>query len=332
MAADVQQLIASARKGEVGLVHVIVGEETFLVERAVGLLRAAAVGQESNGFNEDLFHGQGRAGTTETSTASTLPMMASRRFVLVRGVDAMNAEQQEPLAAYLKDPSPSTCLVLTAAKLDGRGKLAKSAKKLGAWVDARPMKGGDLRRFASSECRSRGHDLRDEAAHALMDAIGEDLAALDDALERLSLYVGEGQSIDLLAVEACVTRIRTETIWELVDAVGLGDSGRAMRAVASLLADREPPLRILAMLARQLRIVARMRSALGRGLPDREAAKEAGVPPWKAGEMKQAARRLNLAALGRAFSTLAETDRLLKGSRQLPEAVLEQAVLQLCRD
>lgn len=331
MATDVQQLIAGARKGEVGLVHVIVGEETFLVERAVGLLRQAAIGEESNGFNEDLFHGQGLAGTTVTSTASTLPMMASRRFVLVRGVDAMSADDQEPIAAYLQDPSPSTCLVLTAAKLDGRGKLAKAAKKGGVLVDAKPMKGGELRRFASNECRSRGHDLPDDAGHALMDAIGEDLAALDDAIERLSLYVGEKQSIDLPAVEACVTRIRTETIWELVDAVGLGDAGRAMRAVASLLADREPPLRILAMLARQLRIIARMRSALSRGLPDREAAKEAGVPPWKAGEMKQAARRLSLPVLTRAFATIAETDRLLKGSRQPPEAVLEQAILELCR-
>lgn len=330
MSDALDKLLAEARDGRFPPAAVLVGSETFLVERAVGLLRRAVLASGVPGFNDDLFQGQGARGAEIVSTASTLPMMASHRFVLVRHADAMAAAEQEPIAAYLERPSESTCLVVTADKLDGRGKLHKAAKKHGALVEIKPLKGPALRRFASSEARSRGHDLPAEAGHALMDALGDDLSALDDALERLSLYVGDGAPIDLAAVEACVTRVRVDTIWALVDAVSLRDTARAMGAASSLLADREPPLRILAMLARQLRMIARMREALASGMRGPEAAKAAGAPPFKAAELTEAARRFNLASLGRAFETIAATDRLLKGSRQPPDAVLQQAVLRLC--
>jgi DNA polymerase-3 subunit delta len=163
----------------------------------------------------------------------------------------------------------------------------------------------------------------------LLDAVGTDLAALDDALERLSLYAGEGQRIELPAVEACVTKVRVETIWALVDAVSARDRKRALAAASSLLGDREPALRILTMVARQLRMVARMQAALARGLGPQDATREAGAPPFKAREMAAAARRFAAADLARAFAVLAETDLALKGSKRPDDIVLEHALLQL---
>src|SRR6185295_15954440 len=155
----------------------------------------------------------------------------------------------EPLAAYLGEPVDSACLVLTAEKLDGRGKLAKVAKQKGYLHDAQPLKQRDMRDFVARETKKRKVDLKPDAAAALIDAVGTDLSALDDALTRLSLYVGDGKPITLDAVAACVSHVRVETIWSLVDAVGLRDRRTALKAASSLLADREPPLRILTMVA-----------------------------------------------------------------------------------
>jgi DNA polymerase-3 subunit delta len=220
--------------------------------------------------------------------------------------------------------------VLTATKLDKRSKLYKAAAKAGVAYEAQPLKGPALRRFASDEAERRGHALSSRAADALVEAIGDDLAAIDDAAERLSLYVGAGQKIDVDAVEACVTRIATDSIWALVDAVGMRDTKKALHATGSLLGDREPPLRILAMVARQLRIVARMREALSSGKQDKDAALAAGAPPFKARELKESARRFTARDLAAAFATLAAADLALKGSRVPPERVLEDAILSLC--
>jgi DNA polymerase III subunit delta len=219
---------------------------------------------------------------------------------------------------------------LIASKLDKRTKLAKAAIATGAWAEAQPMKGPALRKFATDEATRRGHKLTSRATEALVEAIGEDLAGIDDALERLSLYVGKTEKIDVDAVEACITRVAADSIWALVDAVGVRDAKRALSAAGSLLDDREPPLRILAMVARQLRIVARMREALASGLRGSDAALDAGAPPFKATELTEAARRFTARDLGTAFATLAEADLALKGSKRPPERILEEAILGLC--
>lgn len=284
------------------------------------------------GFNVEVFDGKGLEASRAISAARTLPMMADKRFVLVRHADAMTPTEQNALAAYLEQPAESACFVLTADKLDGRGKLAKAVKKSGVLVDAKPLRGRELREFIRAEATAREHNIEPRAVETLLDSVGDDLAAIDDAIERLSLFVGPGQRIDADAVMQCVTRIRVESIWNLVDAIGLKDKRKGVAAAQSLLDDREPPLRLLAMVARQLRIVARMREALSEGLRPQEAAKRAGAPSFKATDLMESARRFTADSLGSAFALIAETDAALKGSKRPPDVVLQDAVLELCAD
>ncbi len=257
-------------------------------------------------------------------------MMASRRFVLVRNADQMASDELSSLAELLKDPVETSSVVITGDKLDGRSKIVKAAKTAKVLVEAKELKGPALRGFVTREAKARGHAIAGPAAAAIVDAIGADLAAIDDALERISLFVGGGRPITLEDVEASVTRVRTESVWVLVDAVSGRDARRALLAAESLLQDREPPLRILALLIRQLRMVARMREALALGLNPPEAAKRAGAPPFKARELTESARRFAFDDLRRAFGILAEADLELKGARRPDGATLQEAILRLC--
>lgn len=321
-----------ASKGSLDPVYVLVGTERLLIERAVDAVRKAVDSMGAPGFNVEVFDGKGLEASHVISAARTLPMMADTRLVLLRHADAMTATEQTNLAEYLDDPSDSTCLLLTATKLDGRAKLSKAAKKNGYLVEAKPLRGNALREFIRAEATAREHAIAPPAIEALLDAVGDDLAAIDDAMERLSLFVGAGQRIDAEAVTTCVTRIRVESIWSLVDAIGLKDRRKGIAAAQSLLDDREPPLRLLAMVARQLRIVARMREALSEGLRPQDAAKRAGAPPFKAGDLTESARRFTADSLGRAFTLIAETDLALKSSKRPPDTILQDAVLALCAD
>jgi DNA polymerase-3 subunit delta len=327
-----QDVISGASKGSLQSVYVLVGAERLLVERAVDAVRAAIDAMGAPGFNVEIFDGKGLEATRIVAAARTIPMMADKRFVLVRRFDTMTPTGQNELAEYLKNPCDSACVMLVAEKLDGRSKLAKAAKKAGVLIEAKPLRGAELREFVRGEATARGHGIASAGVEALLEAVGDDLSAIDDAMERLSLFVGPGQRIDADAVMQCVTRIRVESIWSLVDAIGLKDRRKGIAAAQSLLDDREPPLRLLAMVARQLRIVARMREALSEGLRPRDAAKRAGAPPFKAADLTESARRFTANSLGRAFALLAETDRALKGSKRPPDVVFQSAVLALCAD
>lgn len=327
---DVHALIDRAARGERPLVSLIVGGERLFMDRAVAALRKASVGS-GDAWNEDVFQGKTTSAGRILDAARTLPMLGGTRFVLVRAADELADKELDALVGYLNAPIDTTCLVLTAEKLDGRSRFAKAAKQLGYFVDAQPLRQNQMRDFFQREAQRRQLKLRDDAAAALVDSLGTDLSAADDALERLSLYVGPGEPITLEAVEACVSRVRVDTIWALVDAVGLRDRRAALKAASSLLRDREPPLRILAMISRQIRIVARMRDALASGMSPQEATAAAGAPPFKARELGTAARRFGPEELSRAFRVLAEADLLQKGGKTPPAIALENTILALTR-
>jgi DNA polymerase-3 subunit delta len=310
---------------------VVTGGERFFVDRIVAALRRTVLKDSPAGFNEDVFEGKGCTAGRIADAAQTLPMLAQERLVLVRDADAIAAAELDKLSDYLEAPSPSTCLLLLAEKLDGRTRFTRRASKLGLIVECAPLRLGDLRGFLQAEVARRRARIAPDAASALIDALGTDLPAIDDALERLTLYVGAGATIRSEDVAACITRVRVESIWSLVDAVGLRDRRGALGAAASLLADREPPLRILAMLARQLRMVGKMQAALAQGAAPPEAARLAGAPPFKARELANAAKRFEPRLLARAFTILAQTDVALKGSKRPGDSVLQGALLELTR-
>jgi DNA polymerase III subunit delta len=327
--ADVASLLRSLQKGQLELVYVLVGEEALLKARAIRAIRHRALLDGPEGFNEETFEGRGGRAAAILDAARTLPMMARRRFVLVRDVDALDAAELTQLAGYLDAPVDTACLVLVGEKLDGRSKLAKTAKARGALYEARPLKGASLARFIEAEAKDKGKSLAQNVAGALVDALGEDLAAVSDAVERLTLFVGERQAITLDDVAACVTRARVETIWKLVDAISMRDEREAIAAVTSLLDDRSNALGLLAMIARQLRMVAKMRQALGEGSSTEDAAKIAGIPPFKAQAGRAAARAWTLPALEQAFLEVARAERMMKGSRVEQGDVLFGLVLSL---
>ena len=117
----------------------------------------------------------------------------------------------------------------------------------------------------------------------------------------------------------------------MVDALGNRDQRTVLRAASSLLGDREPPLRILAMVSRQLRMIGRMHEGLAQGMAPQEAAVAAGAPPFKARDLAQAAKRFGRVQLASAFRVLSEADQALKGDKRQPELVLEAALLELTR-
>ncbi len=140
--------------------------------------------------------------------------------------------------------------------------------------------------------RGQGRTQSDRDVAELVAALaGPDLSSVDDAVERLSLYVGAAAPIDEAAVAACVARVRTADTWALVDAVGARDLARAVRTLADAYDPRDRGLPLLGALAWSIRQLARYQAAVEGGASPDEAARVAGVyQPHRARELSQKAR------------------------------------------
>jgi DNA polymerase-3 subunit delta len=225
-------------------------------------------------------------------------------------------------------PTPSTVLIMLADKLDGRTRFATGARKKGYLFEAYAPSEREIPFWLENEARRRGTSFGPGAAASLALAIGADLGALSDALDRLRLFAGD-RAITERDVDETVVSVREASQFELADAVGERNLPRALGLVSQLMRQREPGLLVLTFVARQIRILCRAREAIERG---DELASALRLPPFVANKVGNQAKRWSAAQLIRALRICARADDRLKtgGGRDRDARVLEELVLALC--
>ncbi len=334
-----EEVCAKAALGELPTVVLVAGDEEHLRSKVLSALREAATAGGVKGLNEDLFIAGEHGIDAILGAARTLPMLARRRFVLVRQVerweasnDASANEAMDRVIEYAQKPAPTTVLVLAGQRLDGRRRLVTSAKK-GSWLVAcDPLSRGALPTWIQKRASELEATIEPSVAELLVEMVGPELSTLSDSLERLSLYVGRRGAIDEAALSDCLIRVQTSTVWELVAAVGKKDLGAALLTLQALYEPQDRGLPLVGVLAWSTRQLLRFESALrATGDPTR-AAQVAGAPPFKARELATQVRALPRAELERWLVVLADLDLALKGSSRRPaKAILEHTLMKLCR-
>jgi DNA polymerase-3 subunit delta len=334
------QAVNEARRGELRPVYLVVGTERHLSSRVVEALRAATLAGRDLGLNEEHLTAADTAVDQVLAAARTLPMMAPRRFVLVRDCDRWEPKGEgkpkgpsalDRMAQYTEDPAPTTVLVLQASKLDARRRLMTAAKKGGYLVACDSPSPKELPGWVTAAARERGKKLGPGVAHLLSELLGPELSTLDSAVERLALYVGDAPEISEDVVGDCIVQVKPSTVWALVDAVGRRDVGAALASLGKVYDPSDRGLRLLGVLAWSTRQLVKFSAATREGLGKAEAAKRAGVPPFKADQLASQIRRTSDAELEGWLGVLARVDLELKGgSRRPPRAVLEAALVEMC--
>ncbi|MCL2776633.1 MAG: DNA polymerase III subunit delta [Polyangiaceae bacterium] len=338
------EAINRATRGEVLPVWLLVGQERYLREEALGVIVKSALSGGLADFNVDKFTA-GEADVDKVLAAMrTMPMMAKKRVVIVRGLErwdrAANASSSasqsiaplDMIAGYAKAPCDSTCLVLVGDELDGRRKLVALAKKSGFLVDCAAVDNRKLPGWITQRALSKGHTINRDVAELIAEIAGPDLSCLDDVLERLSLYVGPNAPITEGATAAIVTRVRLADTWKLVDAVSRKDLKVIFLLFGDVYDPRDRGLPLVGAVAWSLRQLIKLREALGQGMSLDEAAVRAGiVPAFRARELASKLRSFRPRELERWLTVLEQADLALKSSRRPAEAILEEMFTHLCR-
>lgn len=331
---------ALAGRGSLRPVYVVVGEEQLLVERVVEALRRAADIEKTAAFNFQRMIAAETSAEAVVSAARTVPMMARRRVILLSGLDRWDKDKREDasgqhpldvLADYCAAPFDTALLVLSTPKLNGARRISKWAKKEGCWVSCEALRRHELPRWIVENARSLGHAMSVRASEALAELSGPDLATVADALERLSLYVGVGQPIDDAAIAATITRVRLDDVWALVDAVAARDLAKALETLGDVSAAREEGPRLLGAIGSRIRQLLKYDAARRGGAPSPDAARAAGVVPFKANDVERTVSRMPRGTLERWLMLMAEADLALKGSRRASDDVLATMLTEMCR-
>jgi len=323
-------LRADLRKETIAPVYVLFGEEDYLVDEAVDAIIAAAIGTGDRGFNLDVVYGGDTDGRDIVARASSFPMMAGRRVVVVRDADRMSARDTEILSAYVERPSPTTCLVLVGEKPDFRKKPFSFVRKAGAAIEFRHLFENQIPAWVTDHVARGGRRIDAEAAKLLAASTGTSLRGVTNELDKLAVYLGERKVIGEDDVCAVVGVSKEFTVFELQKAIGLHQTARAVTILSHMIEERKQVPVVIASLTTYFTTLWKLYEIRRQGVSVGEKTAAARIHPYFIAQNAQALETTSVPEIERAILHLARADQLTKSVSGDPMQVMLTLIVLLC--
>jgi len=317
------------RQGELPPLIFLYGEEGFARDRAARQIVERYVPADARDFNLTTFYGKDVDSRRILEEVQTLPVFAPHRVVLVRDAHQLSAADLDLLTDYLAKPLAETLLVFVADKIDKRRKFFQQFQKHGLLLEFRPLYDNQVPAFIREQLQEDGLQITEEAMELFCRRMGNQLAAIVVEIGKLRSYLGERRLVDVADIQAVVCDLRSNSVFELNDAIGRRQAPEALRLLSRLLADGEAPLGLLTMIVRHFRQLWKIVELLEEGVAGRELPARIGVNPYFINGLVTQARNFTRAELEAAFRRFLETDLALKSSGAHASVLLEQLVLEI---
>lgn len=338
---DGTSVLNDIKRGVISLVYLFYGPERLLLQEALASLTNFLTPGGTGDFNYEKFDGGGASPSQVVHAANMLPVFAEKRLVVVTGVSWFSSgkggEEETKnsevalLLAYLENPAPSTCLVLVAGeKIDGKRKIVKAVKKAGQVIEFTSLKGVELNKWMEKRFREKGKKAARGAIDYLAVAVGNNMSLLEQEMEKAILFAGSAVEVTLQDVMQTVSASSNLTVFNLVDAVSKKDAVSAILQLRELVKNGEPGIKILALLARQMRILLQIQSLRREGLGESRIIADLGLHPFVVKKGLQQSNNFSTQELINALEILLEADVKFKTGKGEYLALLETAILRMC--
>ena len=229
-----KKLIATLRGGKYAPVYILMGAESYYIDKVCGFIMENALKEEEKDFNLTTFYGSEVTAQQVMDQARRFPMMAERQVVVVREAQAM--KDFEALEKYAEKPVPTTVLVLCymGGTVDARKKIVSRTASVGeVFVSEPPRYDRDIVAFINEYLKEDGRKatIEERAAQVVAAHIGGDLKRLASELEKvlISFKDGEKRVITSDLVEKKIGISKNYNVFELRDALINRDALKAQR-------------------------------------------------------------------------------------------------------
>ncbi len=252
-----------------------------------------------------------------------------------------------------------TVLLLTSTVADRRKRIFKEISKSGIFADLKVERerSGAMTREAVDgiidEVMARWEKSPSPGARrSITLRAGGDPGLLQGELEKVCLYAGDCQKIEEDDVRTAMRDLGESWVFDFTGALSQRNAVKALALLRRLFAQGEPPLRLLAMISREVRILLAAREILSTSLarswssamqynrfrdqllpaiPETQKELVAGMHPYVLFLALQNASRTSGARLERALLELHDLDIAFKSSRTDPQIRMEAFVLNFAQ-
>lgn len=298
------------KTGKFKQAYLLYGEEAYLKQQYKRNL-VKALNPDDDTMNFTRYEGKGIDVRELLSLCDTMPFFAERRVVLLEDTGFFKNKCEE-LADYMKALPDYLYLVFCESEVDKRSRMYKAVKACGSIGEFKQQDEKTLMRWAAGILGKNGRRITQRDVELLLTMTGTDMGNIRMELEKLISYTVGRDVVTAADIQAVCTTQTTNKIFDMVRAVTEKNQKRALDLYYDLLTLREPPMRILFLLAKQFRQICLTKKMSQEGLSQTGIASKLGVPSFVVRNLASCARSYTVEELENAVRDFVDAEEAVK--------------------
>ncbi|WP_080793778.1 DNA polymerase III subunit delta [Corynebacterium pacaense] len=305
-------------------VHLILGEDPFLADRARQGVIAEIRGQSTDGASLPVT--EMRAGDVQSGELAELlspSLFGEDRVVVLTNMDEAGAEPADLVLRAALDPAPGIYMVIIHSGKGRTKAMVPKLSKIASVQRADKLKERERPAWVQQEFRSQGVKVTPDVVHALLEGVGSDLRELASAVSQLVADTGGDVTVE--KVRAYYVGVAEVSGFDIADLACAGQVSKAVASTRRALQLGIGPVSLAAALSMKVGQIARLYSTRGR-IDSGSLARELGMAPFIVEKVAKQARTWSGEAVSDAVILMADLDAAVKGQSGDIEFAIESAV------
>ena len=324
-----EQLLQDLKQENFKNVYLLCGEEAYLRNQYKKKLRDA-LAADGDTMNYSYYEGKDINPRAVIDMAETLPFFADRRVLMIENSGFFKNKCEE-LADYMSVIPESTNFIFVETEVDKRSRFYKEVKKVGRVVEFGTQKEDTLVKWILGMLKKENKNITRDTLQMFLTKTGSDMQMIKNELDKLVAYT-EGRDVITAedVEEVCVTQT-TNRIFDMVNAIAEGNQKKALELYEDLLSLKEPPMRILFLIARQFKQLYQVKLPTKEGLPSAEIAKQAGIVPFAMKKYQAQAKSFTAEELRNAVEECVAGEEAVKTGKMNDRLSVELLIIKYAK-
>ena len=335
--AGYKKLFDEVRQGRLKPLYFLHGPEEYMKREFVRELIHAALPESERTFNLDILHGDEFDPYAFEERLQSYPLFAARRVVVLRNFDALSPSNRDRVIERAAAIPPAVTLVVESIdeKLESAAhkRLATVASQGGVAFAFSSLDESETLERTLARFRREGVRIDPDALDLLVESVGTQLMDLTNEVDKILLSAADSKTVTRDGVAAVVGKYRTESLFSLLDGVGVAPPAVTLARLSSLVDAGEEPVFLVSMMLRRVvallevrHVVAERRGSVAsdRALSEAIAATQSA---FFAGKLREQASRTTPRALETLLSNLRWADLKLKTTSLEAKYLVEEALV-----
>lgn len=334
----VEKTVNSIKKDNLKRCYLIWGTEELLFERLLTAFNERMKNDDEDPNNIIHFNLNDTPIDDVIHEAESFPFFGQQKLLFVHDSYIFTGKKSpagithtiEKLEAYINNPSDFSILVFLVPyeKLDKRKKITKSMMKLTESIEVNPASGKETKLYLQGFFSEKGFTVKEESLELLLRLTDYNLSLAMREAEKLITYLHGENEITSESVQKLVSKSLEQNIFDLNERLLNKNVKEAIELYQDLLTQKEDPIKILALMISQFRLLIQVKILKSKGYQQADIASILKVHPYRVKLAGQKEKLFSQAALSQAHHLLITADYEVKTGKINPELQVELFIWQ----